>query len=492
MIITNIKEASVYRSGAYITRYGNVKLPEGRQTITVEIPSPSIDPNTLTATFGQGIRGLNVRPYLRNEEQKKELQKEILEKLEEVKDRIQTYADQIEILKNNTDFSARENMSVKEMNEYIDSLPERTEKIREKIRSLKKEETDLVKQQQDIQKKSCCYLVDIDLECEKEGEYPLRLRYYEYSASWSPFYEIRTGEEEKASLRLRASIRQNSSEDWKGVSLKLFTGDPSVSANIPVLSPQYVNFYEPPIYGARRTNAAFGSMMKATMDMAVEEEADMEEAMIEVRNDQATASQNDTMMEYDLDSLYDLDDRKELSIDLTSSQIDCRYHVIALPKADSYGYLAAEVKTSDISEIIDSSAKIYHNDTFIGDLYIDVDPGKETYDISLGKDETIRLKRTQKKKYRSNVLLKGQTKDEYEYEIEVVSRKNKKTDITLLDQIPVSRDKTIVVDVQTLSGAHKEEETGELEWDFTLEPNEKKTFTISYSLSWPKDKKLNI
>ena len=47
MIITEIKEVSLYRSGAYITRIGNVDLHAGKQTITIEGLTSTLEPSTL-------------------------------------------------------------------------------------------------------------------------------------------------------------------------------------------------------------------------------------------------------------------------------------------------------------------------------------------------------------------------------------------------------------------------------------------------------------
>ena len=104
----------------------------------------------------------------------------------------------------------------------------------------------------------------------------------------------------------------------------------------------------------------------------------------------------------------------------------------------------------------------------------------------------IRLKRAQKKQYRSNVLLKGQTKVEYEYEIEIRSLKTKDSALTLKDQVPVSDDKTIAVEISQISGGKFNEEIGEVVWDFELPANETKTITLSYSVAWSKDKQLNL
>ena len=127
----------------------------------------------------------------------------------------------------------------------------------------------------------------------------------------------------------------------------------------------------------------------------------------------------------------------------------------------------------------------------MGKVYLAVDLTKEKYDISLGKDETIKVKRTQVRKHTSNVLLKAQKKTEYEFEINVNSTKPKACEVTVLDQIPVSQDKSIVIERKDISSAVYKEETGELKWDFSIEPGASKRLKLAYDVAWPKDKTIN-
>ena len=500
MITTSVKEVSVYRNGAYITRLGNIELKPGKQSILIEGLSDSLDPSTLTVSLSREVSGSNFRVEHYSTEQQDELRKELLSSLEKVQRKTAILNDQIELLKKNTDFTAKENISLKEMSDYIDGLPSKTEALYDEIYALKEEEKQLQKKLNGKNKEVRAYIVKIDLQTEKEGTYPVKLRYFERSASWDPNYEIRTGEEETASVLLKADIRQGTREDWKQVKIVLFTGDPSTSSEIPELHPQDLSFYQPRLYKntAAKGSAVAGMMATAMRDSAyVEEEAMgdqelMEDATEELHFGSAQASENDTMTEYELEGLYDLSNKNPLTLELTSREIPCQYHVVAIPKADPLGYLAAEVKTSDIQDVLNTSANIFHKDTYLGNVYLSPDPSKETYDISLGKDEGIRIKRTQKKKYRSNVLLKGQTKVDFEYEIEVSSRKSKTAKITLKDQIPVSQDKTIQVEVKDLSQGTLEEKTGEITWEFPLDAGKTETFLLAYSVAWPKDKELYL
>ena len=501
MITVKVKEAAVYRSGSYVRRHGNIELKKGSQTIIIEGLTPTLDPSTVSVALPESVKGSGVNVERYTLEKQNEMKKDLMRKLQVVQNKIAILNDQIGIMKNNTDFSQKEAISVKEMSEYIDALPEKLETVYEQIRELQDEETELKKQLKEKEEQLQSYYVRVEMETENDGVYPVQLRYFERNASWHPLYEIHTEEDDKLSIRLKAKIRQNTIEDWEDVSLSLFTGNPSVSADIPELSPQRLSFYEPRIRMAKAgRNAAMGMAVgKSTVmeDTMVMEDMEapmmaMEEAMYDVEEEQAETIQNDTMTQYDLNGTYTLEKGIDTSADLTSHQIGCRYHVIAVPKLDSFGYLAAEVRTADIEELIDSSAIIYHKGTYLGEIYLDPDQTKENYDISLGKDESIRLKRDQKKKYTSNVLLKGAKKTEFVYEIQAASLKSEPFAITLIDQIPVSLDKSITVDKDELSSGKYNEDNGEVKWDFTLEPGEKKNITLAYSISWPKDKKIYL
>ena len=140
---------------------------------------------------------------------------------------------------------------------------------------------------------------------------------------------------------------------------------------------------------------------------------------------------------------------------------------------------------------MDTDASIYIKGTYMGDAYLSMDPSKDTYDISLGVDETVKVIRKQTKKYTSNVLLKSQKKTELVYEITVTSKKDRKCELLLEDQVPVSNEKTIEVTVDEISGAERDEGTGKLKWNISLEKMESVKKTVAYTVAYPKEKIIN-
>ncbi|MBR0385971.1 MAG: mucoidy inhibitor MuiA family protein [Erysipelotrichaceae bacterium] len=503
MIKTEIKEVSLYRSGCFVKRQGKVTVGKEKQHVELTCGSSTIDPSTVRMGLPEGVTGTNVQVEKLSADTRRQQTRQLEEKIARLNNQIEAKKTQQSMWTANADFSNKESLNVNEMAEYIDKLPQRLDSIYSEIEELNAQLTDLNKQLQEKNKEVNCYLVSVDLEAEKEGEYPVEVRYFDTNAGWNPIYEIHTSDDsDTLSVRLKGSIRQNTTENWKQAKLTLFSGNPSISGTIPVLNPSRINFFEParaPRTSGRNLYKSAARVAEDT-DMMVEEEAApmmmaMGAAMAPVMNDVVTATaavkQNDTMMEYELPGLWDVRNDNDAKVDISTETIDCKYHIIAIPKLDDAGYLAAEVKTTDIESLMQTNAMVYHQGAYLGEVFLDPDMTKDTYNVSLGRDESIRLKRTQKKRYTSNVLLKGQKKTEFEYELRIASTKNKACKVTVSDQIPVSQDKTIVVEHTNISGGKLTEDTGLIEWEFDLEPAGTKTLALEYTVAWPKDKQIN-
>ncbi len=497
---TEIKEISLYRNGCFVKRRGILELKKGKQTVVFENMSPSLDVSTVRLAVSSGAAGSNVQTEMLTPVQKEEAMADVKRKIARLDNSIAIKNSQIEMWNANADFSGKENVSIGDVVNYITSLPAHLEKLYDEIEELNRQKKDFEKQLLEIQKANKCYVVKADIEAKEDGRYQVEIRYYDSNRWWNPVYEIYTSEEDSIMrIRLKAEIGQKTIENWNQVRMTLYTGNPQISGNIPVLYPQYVDFYkEQKLYKTSMArNVAFSAVVGT---MAVEdyeadeacEETGVPEEMYDAANGRAQVVQNDTMMEYELEGLWDVTNENRTTADLQENAVECRYHVVCVPKMDEVGYLAAEVKTADIEEILNTNAVVYHKGTYLGNVYINADMSKDTYDISLGRDESIRLKRDQKKKYTSNVLLKGRKKTDYEYEIKVTSTKNKECQVTVKDQIPVSQDKTIVVDKSEASGGKVDDKTGAVDWEMELGAGESRTLNLNYSVTWPKDKSLNI
>lgn len=488
-----VKEVSVFRSGCSLKAEGSAEFAEGASVLRIHGLTAEADASSVRVLLPENVQGSNVQVrWPQDDELSPELE-ELIQKLDSLAARISACEVQEQIWKGNTVLSASQNFDLSMMKDYTEELPAQLSRIAEEKRRLNKERTELQKKQTELAAKENCPYIELNVQCSAAGTYPLAVEYFDPQASWNPSYEIRAEQEdEPLTVRLRANIRQNTGTDWQDVSLSLFTGNPSVSAQIPHMDPVHVAFEapkpQPRMFAKtmRMSNFAAG----ATMEAAAMDDT-MEMNLMEVAEETAVREEGETMSEYRLNGTWTIcSDEADEHADLSVSKIPCTYHVVSLPGLSNSAYLAAEIKTEDLQDILDCSASLYLNGTYSGDVRISADLSKPTYDLSLGIDETVKITRTRKKKYSSSVLLKGQRKTDYEYEIEALSKKNRTCRVTVTDQIPVSEEKTIIVERGNLSGGTFEEETGNVTWNFELSPQEKKTLTLAYSVAWPKDRQI--
>jgi len=100
---------------------------------------------------------------------------------------------------------------------------------------------------------------------------------------------------------------------------------------------------------------------------------------------------------------------------------------------------------------------------------------------SLGRDEQITVKRVQSKDFTERRKVFSNTiKETYTYEIVVKNNKSIPIKVDILDQVPVSRQKEIVVELGEHEGATDNEEFGKLRWVIEIPANQSKRGRFTY------------
>src|SRR5205085_12519788 len=74
----------------------------------------------------------------------------------------------------------------------------------------------------------------------------VNLSYFARNASWKPSYDLRAKDiKGQVSLLYKASVTQNTGENWENVHVMLSTGNPTLGGNKPELVPWYLSFLMP-------------------------------------------------------------------------------------------------------------------------------------------------------------------------------------------------------------------------------------------------------
>lgn len=484
-IQTEVKEVQIYRHGCTAVRQGKVQLEAGTNQVLIAGLTASSYIDTLRLHFPADISASAV--HVMTPDHKDGESEEIADQIAAAQEQIDALKKQAEMWQNTSGFAMLQNATIDQAEKYINAYPERLKLINAKVRSLEKEKKKLNEKLNQVYDQENRPLISALLTAETAGEYPFEMTYQENAASWDSKYEIHTDAKGPLELRFKAEVRQKTGEDWKGVRVSLRTGTPVRSANLPDLDPVYLDFEEP------RKNMVFGAaprMMKATAMYDMEEAVSEDTALLKnLSMPEAAVEVTSTMTEYTCSSVYDIQSAKDgMYIDLQNFEIPAEYIIKAVPKEDIRAYLLACVNTADLPMMIHGNASVYLEGIYSGTAYVNPDYAEETYLIALGTEERIRLSRSARKKKASEALLRNQQSAVYEFDIQVVNGKEEEADVSVSDQIPLSREQGITVETVSLSSAVYDSKTGKLEWKCRLAPHETKNLHVEYRVLWPKDK----
>ena len=495
---TKAAEVQVYRRGATVKRGGTAELTAGRNILYIAGMSGSADNDSFKLKFPDKIRAVNLQVVSMDDLEgtvEKESEK-IGKEIDDIDYQIETCELMLELRKKNSDFSARANITTAEQEKMLEALPEQLLALhREKDRLVDKK-TELVKKQEKAEKEEERPLILAELMAEEGGSFPFILQYQEMASLWKPKYEIQyTDDRSPLEVRMKAQIIQNSGEDWEQVKVTLYTGNPSVSNDLPVMPSIQLSLYEPP---KMRTFAKAAGRM--VMDECCEDGGAIEEEcvpalgaamnMADLQMDTAELSEEETMKAFSLPNLRDIINGADGNMTILQTfSVRADYYILSIPSVDSRSFLTAEIKAADWP-LPPANAAIYLRDAFAGETYVDPTGDTELLRLSLGQDERLTVVRTEKPKQTQDVFLKNTRRETRALVIKVLNNSSEAVKVVIKDQIPVSTDKAIEVEPVNLSGGSLDPEKGEVRWDFAAEPQNPVNLELEYKLAWPKDKRL--
>ncbi|MCB0467787.1 MAG: DUF4139 domain-containing protein, partial [Aequorivita sp.] len=164
----------------------------------------------------------------------------------------------------------------------------------------------------------------------------------------------------------------------------------------------------------------------------------------------------------------------------------------AAPELNENVFLTATIKNWEKFDFLAGEANIYFEGNYAGKSFIDPQATADTLNLSLGMDPNIIVKREKLENFKSKSFLGGTRIVAKGYTIEV--KNNKKTPITLVleDRIPISENKEIKVEDVETGLSEYNDKTGIMRWKLQLPPNatDKKEFT--YTVKYPKYKKVYL
>lgn len=200
-----------------------------------------------------------------------------------------------------------------------------------------------------------------------------------------------------------------------------------------------------------------------------------------------------TTVDFEIEIPYSIkSDNKSYAVDMVNYNLPATYKYFCVPKIDKDAFLIANISDWEKYNLLEGEANIFFEDTYVGKTLLDIRYATDTLQISLGRDKNVSVKREKVKNFTTKQFIGSKKEESKVWNIDVKNNKNQKIDMLIFDQVPVSTLEEIKVEISEISGAKHNLETGEIKWDFSIDPNETKKFELKYTVKYPKNRNLII
>lgn len=507
-ITPEIKNVTVFLNGAEIKHSETVTLRKGTNRIVFDKLSAYMELKSVQASIegDADIQSVSTESnYLSPEK--------LDPRIKELKDSIDMLNSEVTDITNELDANAtekymltvNENVGGKQMPASMIELDKAAEYFHKKILSintatskLNKEKTKLTEQlalmnsqlnalnyKNNTKRKEIIVVVNSPA----GGHSTINLRYLVSNTGWEPSYDlVATDITQPIILKYKARVYNNTGIDWKNVALTFSTADPSMSAARPYLTTWGLNQSAPISNYEEAIPGVYGGAMDSVMVSDQKSKVSLDNS---IQYKSITVSELSTS--FNIVTPYSIpSDAKPYTVDITSYTLNATYGYVTVPKLDNSAFLIAKISGWEKLYLIDGPMNVYFNNAYIGESNLSTERVEDTLELSLGRDNQIQIARQKKEDYGSKVFIGSSRKQTFKYEITVKNNKNTPIKIEVQDQVPISQESDITVDVENISGAQQDNVTGRLKWVANLKPGESITYTLSFTVKYPKNKEVHL
>jgi uncharacterized protein (TIGR02231 family) len=320
------------------------------------------------------------------------------------------------------------------------------------------------------------------------------LTYITRQARWAALYDIRATDTDKpVEMLMKASVSQNTGEDWSNIQLTLSTANPLASRVVPSLDTWFLNYIQPIESRQIRIRGISPPMTQqdeSVMHFDAESEAPVM-AYAGSAADYTTASQTSTTHEYHINTPTSIvSGANSKIVEVQRNELPATFTWYAVPRIDTDAYLLARITGWEEFVVLPGETGIFFENAYVGKTLIDPTQTTDTLEISMGTDRGVIVERKRLTDFSRKSILGRRTTETVGWEINLRNNKNRDIALEIRDQIPVSTQEDIEITLEERTGADYNASTGMLIWRTELAPNETSKKIFRYSVRYPSDKKI--
>ena len=355
--------------------------------------------------------------------------------------------------------------------------------------------------QGDPKPKAPIHRVIITLQAKAYTQGTLDISYLVSNAGWQAMYDLRSSaNQDKINLNYKAHVYQNTGVDWEDVKLNISTNNPYQNKTKPELREWYLTSYIPNL---RRDEVR----QKAPQPVQELEEVEIAAYSkttadaVELKNfEYASTSANYTTVveqkinvEFQIDLKYTIKSNNEKHMVLIKNEdIEADFAYYTVPKLDESVYLVANITNLDNLKLVPAQANIFFDGSYVGETFINPGVMDDTLSLSLGKDPNLIVERKfLMKKYKEKIIGNEVSKAS-EYVLRVKNNKAENIKLIIQDQVPITRNENIAIEVNDIGKGKLNERTGLVEWEIKIKSGELVEVPLSYTVYHPKNMQIAV
>ncbi|XP_078698925.1 protein F37C4.5-like isoform X7 [Branchiostoma floridae x Branchiostoma belcheri] len=395
------------------------------------------------------------------------------------------------------------------------------------------------------------------LDTKEEARVELIVSYVVSKARWAPKYDMRVFTKDSAmkpprpgssharrvttnrwlnkSVALQIQyfgvIRQNTGENWQDATISLSTSLPSVGGTAPSLGTQVLSFKnrsdgvgipqsitDSPLKMKKAARRGLGSFRRKDKPQIYSPDRSSliidDEGTIDMVEDSELFTTGGDSTEQGKDGLlsttYDIprkanipSDNQPHKVQIAMIDFNPTFEHETAPKRSPHAFLRATVKNDSEYALLAGPVNVYLDNNFIAKSDLRTVAPSEEFTCSLGADPAVKVIYKPLHKYReqSGVISKT-TQMTYRQVIEIKNLRPDPIKITVSDQLPLSTEEKIKVNLQEPSIKHPEKNDknkpirlnahNNVEWTLNIEGGKTHEVTLKYSIEHPPGEEVEI
>ena len=179
-------------------------------------------------------------------------------------------------------------------------------------------------------------------------------------------------------------------------------------------------------------------------------------------------------------------------IEINKFSVPASFAYFTAPVINENVFLTAKIGNWEQYNLLPGEANVYFEGSYSGKTNINPQATTDSLTVSLGVDPNVVVKRNQLNDFKKNNFIGNNKIFNKAYEIELKNNKASNIDLVLMDRIPISQNKEIKLEDVETGTSNYNSKKGLLEWKVNISTKETKKYKFSYTVKYPKHKRVNL